>query len=276
MVDSSRGLNMRLLLGRTFLGMGDWVMFTNILLMVNRQRPDVEIDLVAHASIPMRLLSLPLECGVRARIVPCGTNPNLYDAHIPHVIYDSPRPPSGEHLLASMLRCFNQKTGLKLEMDWGAKAVPCTNSALAVPEGKYILMPSTGAQTSISAPKAYGGMGELANLISRSFGPVIQVGSPGDPPLSCAKARYQTLPWSDLYKLFRGASFGVFIENGLSHWAAQCDMKWVTLFCSPVHASPSNVAYPGMSPVMVRNRNPSQVMEEIRPLLRQVWGESPA
>jgi len=236
---------MKILLGRTYLGFGDWVMMTQILLMTNKHRPDVEIHLQANPFVPDNLLQLATMCGVRLKLVDMKVPPSAFQGYIKHVIYDNVRPPDGEHLLTNMLRCFNKQLGLDVPLDWSCWAVPVIHREVCLPtDGDYALMSSSGSPSPHSTPKHYPYLDEISERISKELMPVIQVGSKNDPPLKGACGRFNDLTWPELSYLFKCAKLGVWLENGLAHWAANHRLPSYVLICSHAHPRGISVTYP--------------------------------
>ena len=88
-------------------------------------------------------------------------------------------------------------------------------------------------------------MNELSVLIRDQIAPVFQVGSPAHPPLDGAVCRFDDLDLPEYAELFRRSLFGVFLENGCAHWAANIGSPHFTLFRSRQHPDPPGVMYPG-------------------------------
>jgi hypothetical protein len=258
----------KILIGRVCWGAGDWYMLVSIMRMINKYRPDCQIDLSAHPNTPKGWLHLPGECGVRYNIVPHETTGDGYDGHIPHLVYNNVRQPSKEHLLKNMLDRLNERIpafrGNPIPYDWeGCKCVP-TEIVPSPMSGKYVLMPSCGAQTKYSSPKEFPGMDALSIFIRHHIAPVVQIGSVGDPTLAGASHRFDTLPFPEYAALFRGSLFGVFLENGCAHWAGNIGSPHFVLFRSWIHPDPVGVMYPTGIPILAYNMGAEEVFNIIK------------
>jgi len=253
---------MRILLGRTYLGFGDWVMFTSLVKMFNKYRPDIEIDLVNYRCVPMRWLQLPFECGARLRLVDCDVDRSRYDAVVKHVVYDSVQP-KGEHLLEAMLRVVNKACGTNVPLDWGCSCIPVHREEVLLPDGPYCLMPSAGAPTPASAPKHFPFFPELCQIVSKELMQVVQIGTKGDPDLPGAVMRYDDLHFGKMSYLFTNSATGVFLENGLMHWAGNHQSPCYVLFISGSHAFPEHVRYPNQIPILARGLFAEEVYQKM-------------
>lgn len=260
-------------------------MMTRLLLMVNKHRPDVDIHILRIPEVPDRLLSMAPECGVKCTIVdakdvlPAGMRPfpvgsckgfvpTGYDGFIPHLVYPHCRPAKPQHLLDGMREVLNQKLGLDVPLDWDCVAKPVDPLPDMESLKGYILMPSGGAESHSSRTKLWPEMPRLSKMLFNEGFNVAQIGSTKDEPLPGATIRLNEMPIPVLWSIFATCQYGVFLENGLAHWAGNCGMPHATLFISDTHSKPEHVGYPSCTrQVMAKSLKAETVYKIIRPCL---------
>ena len=244
----------RLLIGRTFFGLGDWIMMATVLKEINRQRPWVDIDLYCQSGAPRELLLWPSICGVRLSLV-SDWNPHRYDWSIQHLVYPNLRPANDQHLIDGMIGELNRQCPwLDLGVCW-SPAKPMIDSKAMTPTAPYCCLAPIGSfragRTRSSAPKEWDGWGQLGAKLSSAGYIVVQVGDSrsSTADLSCATVKYIGRPLEQVCGILKDAEFSVLIENGLSHLAGHVGARCFTLYTSPVHARPPHTWYPGQTPV---------------------------
>ena len=245
---------MKLLLARQNAGLGDWIMLTACMKMINDQRPDVNISLLASPHIGDRLLTLPLLCGVKYELTSNSLAAD-YDVVCPHAVYDIRKVmKTSDHLCKDMLHHIrdNGIEGLTYEPD--VRVRPLTAYGQAARSRPYVVMPSVGkdhAEQFGGNSKNWPYLRELAGLLHHYYD-IVQVGNHGDPSLPYSVQYYEP-SFTVLSHIYEGAEFAVSLENGLSHWAGHHNKRSYTIYTGKHWCTPAHAWYPTQIPVHAKD-----------------------
>jgi|GEM_PF-6396176 len=248
-----------LLAYRDYSGLGDWIMATAVLKMVNHQYPDMEIFIHRRHTTPL-IREIVEQSGLRFTGWRDGRRrPEDFHFASGHMLYADVFRATRRgqvlerHFMEDMVRTFNRNTGLALHYEPDTFCT-FTGTEVAVDVADdYILMVSSGKRWVYTGGKDWRRrhFRRLAERLAR-HGPVVQIGAAGDPPLPAARHHYLGLPLASLHFLMRRARLFVGLDNGLSHWAGHHGFPTFTIYCGrfehPVHS-----IYPGQVPVVARD-----------------------
>lgn len=257
----------KILLGRKFNGLGDWVMFTSLIKHINLQHPDW---LVSVDTTKTPLEHLQFLCKFDIRVIPvCNPDEDAYDEYIAHVVYDAVRRP-GVHLLEDMVDRFNYQVGvsgptLSYDRYCLAKYSGIYTHPATVVQHAVLIAPENSLHP-MNACKGWGfdNFMELARVLQKSGLEIIQVGIGLEGPL-----------WPGLHKYFKNVSLAtlldlmthtqatVTLENGISHFAGHHGIKTYTIYRPSAPTQPKHAWYPNQEPVCGEIIYPEQLAEII-------------
>lgn len=264
----------RILLARKHHGIGDWILMMSLIRQINRQYPELEVHIDMNGT-PLWFAQLPIYMDVVA-VMTCNTKAVNYKCIWDHVVYRNFTTHS-DHLLLSIMREFNSRTGLKLDtsMFTGKDPIstehlasyrgPYPYSARALPQ-PYVLMPSVGAGGGRRNPEKEWGAENfqaLADILRERGVNVVQIGREGDPVLNTNLYRFEcTLP--EMHSLVIHSAAVVSLENALSHWSGHHAKRTYTLYFTGRHPiRPCHTQYPNQVPITVEAPSPEYVSELI-------------
>lgn len=245
-----------------FTAFGDFVMLSSCIKTLNRQFPELLID-VTHSDpdILYRWVDILSCIGARFAVVPYGnekTVPYSYVMHHPHYWRWGHGLYQGEQFLKllyeDILSVMGWFRGPPEQLD---PAYCIVDSSLEAPKGDFVVVP--GADTPVgpkSAGKQWDGFERLVGLLSEHW-PVYE--------LDTAISQRKTYPASagvvsdyrcaSTAKLLRAAKFTVCLEDGLNHWACHNGAKTYCLFKKvPLKPTPAELSYPTQNAITLYDR----------------------
>lgn len=251
----------RILLGRCWYGLGDWIMLATAIKILNKQYPgiQVDIDVTGIPSFRRDLVNILFEFGCRCAII---VNPvhTEYDTVIPHVVYTNDDVLGTDHLIQGMCNCITRSTGLKLTYtpDLLARYISGPDLLGLPPLQDAVVLSSRGSKNMTSRTKDPGlhWWSELAELLSAKY-TVVQLGAKDDPRIPAARIVCLGYPYSYVSSVLSRCRFGVFMENGLAHLAGTVGMRDYVLFLSTTCARPKTVWYPGQTALDYVGKKPT-------------------
>ena len=261
---------MKILLGRTWFGFGDWMMFTSIIKHINIQYPEVAI-FIDTTSLPVWFLQFI--CRFDIRVMPiCYPQPADYDIHIKHVTYSTTRI-ANEHLIESMVNHVNSQVPkeisfhLKYDKTCLANCIGRCVNRISVPNGKFVIIaPENGtAETSRCKDWDLTNFQRITTSLMRSGIGVVQIGSSEmkTPILQPGLLSYKDIALPALLDLMQRSSTVIAMENGISHFAGHHSIRTFTIYRPMAPTKPDNVWYPGQTAVVGEIIDPEQLAQTI-------------
>lgn len=251
----------KIFLGRKFDGLGDAIMFGDVINTISYMCPYIKID-VCVGVVTRRVLE-SMGCDVQYLDNP--PSKDGYVGYIDHVVYPSPIKNKNVHMLAGMAAyVFDSIPILNAFKPKGINTFPCTKeSSLIVPETDYIVVPSKEKVKPFSSDKVYNNWDRLIELLSEKFF-VVELNTHGtDKTYDHSSLVIHTSDFSDTAKLLRHARFSVTLENGLNHWACHNGGRTYCLLISS-RLSKNECFYRRMVPIeCYNNDSPEYVFSEI-------------
>jgi ADP-heptose:LPS heptosyltransferase len=254
--------SLNLLLGREYLGMGDWIMCMSAVRMLNESAPNVKgIWDVTHT--PRFLVGLLKAFDVRQSYV---TQPDLgrYDQRIPHLVYEPQVFQEKKHMIEGMLDVMRDK--LRTEITYVpttlARVLPIPDSGRFQRLCPYVVLPSCGMPGSEHKEWGRERFEALAASVRNHGYHLLQTGRTGASILTNASEQILPTDFTTLVELLDGADCIVSLENGLSHLAGHLGKRCVTLYLDPL-VRPEHAWYPGQLPIVGREITPALVMEAV-------------
>jgi ADP-heptose:LPS heptosyltransferase len=236
---------MKILIGRTDFGLGDWIMFASLCKHVNQQYPHVQLD-IDTTSLP--LFFLQFLCYFDTRVTPvCCPNPSSYVVHIPHLVYPPPAD-FHEHLLQGMIFVFNRLTGLQVKLDQSRWPDQLAHYVSELTECRYTGRPVFIAPDNSWHKNKEWGWGNFQKLSTALLDigvPVVQNRMPADAELLDSRVIVRdgsTL--GALLSVMRCSRAVVTLENGISHFAGHHGIRCFTIYRPQAPAKPYHASYP--------------------------------
>lgn len=243
-----------LLITRKYFGLGDWVMFQSVLKSINKNYPDLKLD-VDITMVPNWFQEMTRAFDHKANLVfnPLPTN---YTHKIDHVIYLSRRPKNTQgsyvHLIESMLENISYMCNLPMVWD-GMTSTYIKPYNKKINSKPYVVIPSMGSK---GMPEKSWDLEHMQNVSKKlaEHVDVIQIGTSGEPLLEGAKVHLFDLSPHALQEILANAACVLSFENGISHWCGHIGAPCVTLYIDLKNGShPYNTGYKHQIPLIESN-----------------------
>jgi hypothetical protein len=254
---------MNLLIHRDASGIGDWVMAASVIKMLNRQFPQLQID-VAKNKTTAFITELFDNFDIDFKWVDVYTRSEKlgYRYRSGHLVYGTDYKTKNQHFIAGMVDRLNQNTKLNLKYEPEVLAT-FKNKPVTTPHTgqRYCVMPSIGKSKShVGKEWGYHNFLELSSLVAPEID-IIQIGSLGDPLLPGAKTYYLGASADVVHSLLIGAKFFVGLVNGLCCLAGQHGVKSYILYQGPER--PCHAHFPNQHPIETKHVSPRLVFNQL-------------
>lgn len=253
-------INFKMFLGRMADGLGDAIMFGDVIKLLEDKYPYVKID-VSAGPTTMNVLKAT---GCNVRFVSRDANASDYAVYISHVVYPAPSNNRGTHMLIGMLQqVFSFVPFFSLESVEEVRLCSCEEESHFPTPEDYIVVPSLEGPKKLSEDKYYNRWADLVSLLSRQYNVYELNTSDGTKTFTKTKGVFATTSLADTAKILKNARFSVTMENGLNHWACHNGGKTYCLMISP-RVTPGELYYSTMTPVMsTNNESPEKIVSFI-------------
>ena len=263
----------KILLGRKHRAFGDWIIFADVLHAINETYPEIQVDVEDNGNARLDILT---ECGCRYKLV-SNPNPDDYDGHDPHVLYNTNPVTPNKHIIVSALENTCNKIPILNIRDFKSINLVSPVSIpedYKVPAGNYVIVPHYYPPLVSSRVKDYSeeNYNNLVSILTRAGYNVYELNSgnveyryiDSNKSFTDSKGVISANNIRETAKVLKLAHFCVLIENGMNHWACHNGARSYCIFKSPVHARPSSLAYNTLIPIeCYENESPEYVFSEI-------------
>jgi hypothetical protein len=264
-------INTKILLGRKYFGIGDWLMMFTCIQAIKKAHPQLQIDLDISNLPPFFLKLIELfELDIS-----CVKNPSKenYAFCIEHFVYPSTQIKDllGQslHLIEGMLISFYLHTGIKVKWDKTLVNPKPLVSSIHI-DDTYVILPSCGKNQNPDKEWSLQNFELLAKKLKKHF-KVVQIGAKGDPKLDNADLHFIDIPPNDLAFLIKNAAFCVSLENMLYHLCAIYQTKACVLFLDQYGARGENSRYLNQIPLVKQTLTADEVYEACQKLVSDLF-----